>query len=129
MTMTLDVVALTSSLDAAREARTAVRGALDDSPAETVDHACLLVDELVTHALAAAGAPLRLVLERHPGRLTVEVVDAGGHAVPPGPVADRVGIAGVMLDAWADDWGAFDQATGSSIWFSLACGPEPRGDG
>jgi hypothetical protein len=120
MTTTLDVVDLTSTLEAASQARAAVRTSLAGAGTETVDHACLMVDELVAKALVEVGAPVRLVLERHPDRLVVEVIDAGGHVGPTDvPAAERVGIAQVMLDAWADTWGTLDQATGSSVWFSV----------
>jgi len=117
MTMTLEVVELTSSLEAAAQARAAVRAALDGSSQETIDHACLIVDELVAGALVAVGAPVSLVLEHHADHLVVEVLDAGISAVP---VDDRIGIAQVLLDTWAESWGSIEQGSGTSVWFNVA---------
>lgn len=117
MTATLDVVELTSSLDAASQARGAVRASLQGSGPDAIDHACLLVDELVARALVDVGAPVRLVLERHPEQLVVEVLDAGTSAAP---VAERIGIARTLLDAWALAWGSLEQPFGTSVWFSIA---------
>lgn len=118
-TTTLDVVGLTSSLWAASEARAAVRASLRDSSAECVDHACLMVDELVASALTSVGAPVSLVLERHPDRLVVEVLD---HGVSGMPVEERLGFARVLLDSWATEWGSLEQASGTSVWFRIATG-------
>lgn len=116
-TTTLDVVGLTSSLWAASEARAAVRSALRDSSLDCVDHACLMVDELVASALTNVGAPVSLVLERHPEQLVVEVLDHGTVEVP---VDERLGIARVLLDSWASEWGTLEQPSGTSVWFSIA---------
>jgi hypothetical protein len=117
MTMTLEVVELTSSLEAASQARGAVRAALETAGQETIDHACLIVDELVAGALLAVGAPVRLVLERHADHLVVEVLDAGISAVA---VDDRIGMAQVLLETWAVAWGALEQSSGTSVWFTIA---------
>ncbi|HMJ76873.1 MAG TPA: hypothetical protein VK507_12925 [Iamia sp.] len=117
MAMTLEVVELTSSLEAASQAREAVRAALDRSSQDTIDHACLIVDELVAGALVAVGAPVRLVLESHADHLVVEVLDAGISEVA---VGDRIGIAQTLLDTWATAWGSLEQASGTSVWFNIA---------
>jgi len=122
MTTTLDVVELTSTLEAASQARAAVRTSLSGAGTETIDHACLMVDELVANALVDVGGPVRLVLERHPDRLVVEVVDAGANGPTDVPASQRIGIAQVMLDAWADEWGTLDQTSGSSVWFTVPVG-------
>jgi hypothetical protein len=119
VTTTLDVVELAPTLGAASQARAAVRASLAGASTETVDHACLMVDEIVATALVDVGAPVRLVLERHDDRLVVEVVDAGLAGAADRPAAERIGIAQVMLDAWAVEWGTLDQASGSSVWFTI----------
>lgn len=119
---TLTQVQLQSSLEAAAQARTAVRAALEGESQDTVDRGCILVDELVASALVAVGAPLQLLIERHPDRLVVEVVDAGTGSPTSDETADRLGVASQILDAWASEWGAVDQPTGTSVWFSLPVG-------
>ena len=119
MAITLTRVPLTSSLDAAAEARAILRDALRGEPQDTIDRGAILVDEIVASALVSVGAPVELVLERRDDRLVVEVIDAAPLGADPAP--DRLGIATTMLDAWASDWGAVVQPGSTSVWFSRFC--------
>lgn len=90
----------------------------------------LCLSELVTNAIVHAGgqSELRATLDT---ALTVRVRDHGGPAPDAAPDADpdplRVHGRGLQLvEALADRWGSEHDAVGTSVWFSLELGAEPR---
>jgi hypothetical protein len=120
MTTTLNLTELSSSLEAAGQARAAVRKALADADRDTIDNACLLVDELVASALLHVGAPVQVVIEDHPDRVVIEVLDGSGGSDAHVGVVERLGMTRTMLDAWAADWGTVEHPTSASVWFAIA---------
>lgn len=105
-----------------------VRMNVADVPEETADAARLLVSELTTNALkhtagGADGGAFYVRAYLFPGRLRVEVRDAGGS--PPlfpvaAPAPDAESGRGLLLvNALADRWGRFAGGRGPGMFLEL----------
>jgi anti-sigma regulatory factor (Ser/Thr protein kinase) len=102
---------------ARRFAEERLRDGLDP---EAMDDVRLVVSELVDNAYLHGRGEIRLIVERRPDRVRIEVVDEGrGAAVrirERGP--EQLGGHGLKLvDALAADWGAFEGTT--HVWAEL----------
>jgi anti-sigma regulatory factor (Ser/Thr protein kinase) len=117
------------------EARAFTRRVLDAAaiPPDALEHATLLVSELVTNAVvhASSGVCLRVQPGRvQPGSVTrIEVEDEGAPLPVPGsptprgprPVDDPTpgGLGLAIVDSLATRWGTHDVAGGKVVWFEL----------
>lgn len=121
-TSVLTRVPLPTAAEAASEARAAVRTALAGRPAEVVEVAGLLTDELVANAVTHAGAPFELTVEVGPSWLAVEVVDwcpTAPEVVEAEPDAEA-GRGLVLVEALAEAWGTDPRGAGKAVWFRLS---------
>ncbi len=119
------LVDLASTVDAAAQARTALREHLAGLPDDVVETACLLADELVANVLLHVGLPSRLTVVRTADEVRVEVWDRSAQ-VPerrrthPGRLTGR-GLH--LLDELADRWGTTVEHDGKTVWFTLRLAP------
>ncbi len=103
-------------------ARVFVRTRLLGHPAETIDVATLLADELLSNAMQHGSGNPTLALEVVGSQLLVRVhdedptVDLAPLAVEPFSERGR-GLA--IVDALATDWGVDPLSHGKAVWFSL----------
>ncbi|MDT0303553.1 ATP-binding protein [Streptomonospora wellingtoniae] len=121
----------------------AARGWLDvrmnvaDVPEETADTARLLLSELATNALIHTasghdGGAFYVRAYFSPGRLRVEVRDAGGAppsfpVAAPDPDAER-GRGLLLVSVLADRWGRFESGRGPGMFFELRWATQPGRD-
>jgi anti-sigma regulatory factor (Ser/Thr protein kinase) len=119
--------------NAASYARRLIREELSGRvPEDVLPDVALLVTELVAngvrHGGAHAGTELRLVLERRPAALHVEVMNPDDRPAVVGPRApDLSGGGGLglhIVDRMASRWGVRDGAR-TVVWFELDC---PNGE-
>lgn len=127
---TVYTVQLAGRPEAAAEARQWVGtvAAIGGASEEITDDARLLVSEVVTNAVVhsasrgrEAGVTIQVTVQ--PGRLTVEVADAGGPAAPmrraDSDGLDAHGRGLDLLDLVAADWGVRGDLGGRVVWFAL----------
>jgi anti-sigma regulatory factor (Ser/Thr protein kinase) len=111
-------------------ARHFVSGALDGLTAEKRQVVELMVSELATNAVVHARSSFSVEVRRRPdGSVHVEIADQGsGHPTQrhPSPL-DAHGRGLLIVDAFADEWGTFECASGKSVWFSSSPDPGRRG--
>jgi anti-sigma regulatory factor (Ser/Thr protein kinase) len=108
------------SLDAPRLARHDLAEFLGpDVPADLVQSAILLVDELVANAVLHAAGPVEVRARLDAARLHVEVAD--GSPQPPRLRDPDVGGRGLrIVDALAAAWGVTPaEGDGKAVWFEL----------
>ncbi len=114
----------TASLASAGAARRFVADTLNGAGVahEVVDVAELLTSEIVTNAVVHADCPAVVGVDRHGGRVRIEVADGAPGVpqlrhVPPDATAGR-GLA--IVDAFASRWGVEPcRAGGKIVWFEL----------
>jgi anti-sigma regulatory factor (Ser/Thr protein kinase) len=105
-----------------RDAREIVRARLGERPAEIVETAVLLTDELVSNAIEHGAGRPRLVVEIDESQLHVEVhddnprVDLAPAVVEPLSPRGR-GLA--IVNGLAASWGVSPHGTGKAVWFCL----------
>lgn len=87
-------------------------------PADFVEDAVLIVDELVSNVIVHAASPARVVTSVDDGRLRLEVHD---HSSSPPVVPDEATrTSGLQLVAMlADDWGWSGSPDGKYVWIEL----------
>lgn len=89
--------------------------------------AALLVDELVTNAVLHARTDCVVVAEKCDDALRVEVFDGGRDIAVVRAGTGRLGAQGgrglMIVAALSTQWGVEAQATGKSVWFTLATAP------
>ena len=115
------IVDLSSSVDAAATARDRLREHLGGLPAEVVDAACLLADELVANVLLHVGLPSRMTVVRTADEIRVAVWDSSSQA-PVRKLHRPDGLTGrglQLLDELATAWGTTVEPDGKTVWFSL----------
>ncbi len=116
------VVPLVQCPRAAPISRDEVRAALAAYPAERVEVAALLTDELVANAVQYGCPPLTLALDWDGATVTVGVSDGGRRPIPaPGglePTAEH-GRGLKIVDALASAWGVAYETRGKKVWFRM----------
>jgi anti-sigma regulatory factor (Ser/Thr protein kinase) len=117
---------LSSSVDAAAEARRALARVDGELPERRMRDVRLLVSELVTNAVRHAGigqgAPIRLVIDTRGGVLRVEVHDRGSGFEPRASEPDPARASGwglFLVEQLADRWGVEGARPGTRIWFEV----------
>jgi len=89
-----------------------------DAPADVIEAAAALVDELVTHALATAHTGVMVAVARDPDRVEIEVVDFAPRLplTPPGvPTGQTLPLTARIAGAWGV---AVDERT-KRVWLTL----------
>lgn len=88
---------------------------------ELLDHALLLVSELVTNALLHAGTTIDVVARLDADGLVVEVGDGSPHLPVRRHYADTAGTGrGLrLLEQLVADWGITRDGRGKTVWFRL----------
>jgi anti-sigma regulatory factor (Ser/Thr protein kinase) len=91
--------------------------------------AALLVSELVTNSVchshsACEGETITVTVIALPGRIRVEVIDAGGKTVPalhlpPDDLAET-GRGLYLVAQMSADWGFYQDEAGTVVWFEVA---------
>ena len=105
------------------DARDFVRAHLFDRPAESVEIATLLTDELLANAMEHGGGTPRLAVEVAGSQLVVRVrdddptVDLAPLPIEPTRVRGR-GLA--IVNTLATAWGVEPHRYGKVVWFELA---------
>ncbi|MEV0847609.1 ATP-binding protein [Streptomyces sp. NPDC049954] len=120
-----------------RKARDYVRslGATWGLEGEQLDSVLLVVSELVTnavlHARCGPGRQVALTLIREPGRVRVEVRDAGDGEPQPRkgiPFTEEHGRGLAVVAELAADWGVAREVVGKTVWATVATGEGRSGD-
>jgi anti-sigma regulatory factor (Ser/Thr protein kinase) len=84
-----------------------------------VQHAMIVVSELVTNAVVHGGGCLALEVQADEGHVTVAAVD-GSAVLPQSRVADDGGGRGIrLIEALAAAWGVQDHQDGKRVWAML----------
>lgn len=101
-----------------------------------LDNVLLVVSELVTnavlHARCGPGRQVALTLIREPGRIRVEVRDAGDGEPRPRkgiPFTEEHGRGLAVVEELAADWGVTREVVGKTVWATVAVGDRRTGDG
>jgi len=116
---------LSEGLHAPAQARAWLATLLSDLSERLLGDALLLVSELVTNAVRHGRPEIEVGLQRDPGRVRVEVRDAGDQlpVVPSGrPSIDRPTGRGLLIvAATARDWGVVrgTDRVGKTVWAEL----------
>lgn len=114
---------------AASEARKHLAAIADKVPPEKFDDVRLLVSELVTNSVKYSGKGMGdavlvgFAVKMEPGRLRVEVADAGKgfekHVTPMRP-DQQSGWGLKIVDQLSDRWGVDSRnGSGSTVWFEI----------
>ncbi len=123
------VVDLPRELVAVQEARTVVRGLLEQwSLGDLVDDAALVVTELVGNAVAHAGSPCQLAIARSATGVRIAVQDQGEGTPEPQPQDpdSEHGRGLLIIAALSTAWGIDEAPGGKTVWVELSL-PEPVG--
>jgi anti-sigma regulatory factor (Ser/Thr protein kinase) len=102
-------------------ARSFVREALSNMPAEVRDTAELLTSELATNCVRHAHTDFQVEIRANEA-VRVEVRDAGPgqpRVLRPGPTAPS-GRGLLIVSSLASSWGVARAKAGKSVWFTLA---------
>jgi anti-sigma regulatory factor (Ser/Thr protein kinase) len=108
--------------------------ALRDSPDDARESVKLMVSELATNGIRHGQTSFRLVIERTPDQIRVEVTDSGAGTPQmrfPGP-DEPTGRGLRIVDMLAERWGVErDSKMGKTVWFTVrvALGKSVVGDG
>ncbi len=120
---------LVEDMHAPAHARAWVSARTPDLPTEVVEDALLAVSELVTNAVRHGRPEVTVALTVRPGRLRIEVYDAG-ETMPllphDQPRPDRVAGRGLLIvAATASDWGVLPAVgrPGKTVWAELDLPP------
>ena len=106
-----------------REARQFLAGILDGSP--MADDALLCLSELATNAVVHSrsrerGGQLRVGVERHGGRVRVEVCDQGGPWAPAAAHGGENGRGLLVVAQLARSWGRTGSECGGwAVWYEI----------
>jgi PAS domain S-box-containing protein len=95
--------------------------------AEHADTACLLVSEILTNAVSHARAPIGLRVHRSATEIVTEISDDSRH-LPQRRLADSDDESGrglMLVAALATEWGTRPDATGKTVWFTIALDRAP----
>jgi anti-sigma regulatory factor (Ser/Thr protein kinase) len=113
--------ALSNNADSVRLSRSVVRRIVASCPAEFVESATLLTDELVTNAIRHGRPPIVLTIRFDAHALVIEVVDCGpGDPAPRDVDANAERGRGLkIVDHVADEWGVHRLPEGKRVWCSL----------
>ena len=106
---------------AARQARQCVRAVVDADDVETIGAVELLVSELVTNAVVHAASEPQVDVHLSTTQLRVAVYDADP-TLPHRRTPDALGPGGrglVLLEQFADRWGAEPRGDGKVVWFEI----------
>ena len=105
-----------SAMAAQRDAEMTLRGL--DAPADVIEAAAALVDELVTHALVHAGTGVMVGITRGEDHVEIEVVDFAPRKpiAPPGVPTGRVLPLTATL---AGAWGVTVDERTKRVWLTL----------
>lgn len=115
---------LQPTLNAAAQAREAVRDVAAGMPAEMVDDAALLTSEVVTNAVQHAGGIVTLAVERSEEAIVVAVTDSSVEELRTGPAPIGLAAHGrglQLVESLADAWGCNPTANkeGKVVWFRV----------
>jgi anti-sigma regulatory factor (Ser/Thr protein kinase) len=115
---------LAAGPDAPREARSFLRDALGDRPADEVELASRLTTEIVSmavrHVMNPSGKRIRVTAARDQGGLRVTIRDRGpGLAL--GMASDRRDDVSsrTLVDTASSRWGMEEAITGTYLWIEL----------
>ncbi len=89
---------------------------------DLVEHAQLLVSEVVTNALVHAATPIDVSMAATPDGVLVEIGDGSQHIPRPRNYAATAstGRGLALLDRTADAWGVVPGIRGKTVWFQLS---------
>jgi|SRR5215208_6866669 len=115
-------ILLPRDVPAARTARSALDAWLTDTAAETADAAHSIVTELVSNAVAFGRPPIEVTVEEQPGRLRIEVADAGTGTPTRRPPDEHGGWGLEIVGRLAPRHGTLRGRSG--IWCELPSPPQ-----
>ncbi|EMD25923.1 ATP-binding protein [Amycolatopsis azurea] len=117
----VDVLALDVGGDLGELARVRAwaRAELGDVTEAGLTDVILVLDELVSNALRHGERARQVRLLRRPGRLRIEVDDAGRTPATPRPPSETGGRGLSLIDACAAAWGQDLREDGKTVWAEL----------
>ncbi|MFC9252185.1 ATP-binding protein [Amycolatopsis thailandensis] len=117
----VEVLALDVGCDLGELARVRAwaRAELDDVAEAGLTDIILVLDELVSNALRHGKRPRQVRLLRRPGRLRIEVDDAGKTPATPRPPSATGGRGLALIGACATAWGQEHRDGGKTVWAEL----------
>ncbi len=122
------IVELPQEVIAVREARTIVRGLLEQwGHGDLIEDASLVVTELVANAVAHARSTCHLAVTRSTSGVRIEVQDGGeGTPEPQPPSETSEGGRGLLIiAALSTAWGIEEAPNGKTVWVELSLPGSP----